>query len=812
MKWNHLPRILLLLALAGESPASDPSLAAARRALDESLPQVAIHKLQAALADTNLSAADRDGATQLLAEAQLARGQATDALATIEPLVERGITSAILLHANALLVEKKWNHALPIYQEIAKRPDAALAGHLGEAECAQAMGRTNEAVEALEIASHLAPQSNPVRLRLAGLLAEAHKPKRARSVVENVQPENASEERWKLYIEGRLLLEEGHADPAQAAFERLLREPEGLSAGLLAGAVLGASEARAMMHGYDSADSPLETFLWNYPDSPFLEAVFSKLDQVYARQDNPGESQLQKMALKEPAPRAALARYYIARMQVRAKKVEKAIGSMEVFIRFYPEHPLFPNVQLMHADLLLEQGDLPGAVRALEAAERRSVDDEQRAEIQLRTGLVLFRQEQFLLASNEFRRAATRSVKLRENATFNAALAALAQGNYDRFLVEYRDLTEQYPGSQLREDLIVEQGLTQARQGDERAVDTLQLFLKHFPQSPRQSEAQLALAELAYDRGETSEAANFLRTSNEVPGDRDSEEHAAYLAIFLADAQTPGDHRQTIKRGLDFIRKHADSPLLPEVRMKLGQVYFRDSDFPAAETQFSTLAQESPNSPYAETALFLAGQSAVKWIDPGAVDRALRLFEAVANRDGSLKLHARQQQAIVQSKLGREAEAVTIYDAILAAQPPPEPELRYAVLAGKGDNLLILGRKTPEQLETAISVFDQLATVPEVPPAWRNQALYKKARALEQLNRLSDALAAYYNVLEAGGPETREYFWFYKAGFDAARLFQEQSDWKEAIAIYEKMALPEGPRAAESKEQARQLRLRHFIW
>ena len=58
----------------------------------------------------------------------------------------------------------------------------------------------------------------------------------------------------------------------------------------------------------------------------------------------------------------------------------------------------------------------------------------------------------------------------------------------------------------------------------------------------------------------------------------------------------------------------------------------------------------------------------------------------------------------------------------------------------------------------------------------------------------------------------REYFWFYKAGFDAARTFEQQENWKSAVGIYQKMAKAEGPRTAEAQGRMRQLRLEHFIW
>ena len=58
----------------------------------------------------------------------------------------------------------------------------------------------------------------------------------------------------------------------------------------------------------------------------------------------------------------------------------------------------------------------------------------------------------------------------------------------------------------------------------------------------------------------------------------------------------------------------------------------------------------------------------------------------------------------------------------------------------------------------------------------------------------------------------REYFWFYKAGFDAARVFEQVADWRSAIGVYEKMAKVAGPRAEAARSEANKIRLQKFIW
>jgi tetratricopeptide (TPR) repeat protein len=461
----------------------------------------------------------------------------------------------------------------------------------------------------------------------------------------------------------------------------------------------------------------------------------------------------------------------------------------------------------LQADLLLEKRRMPEAIVALEGAARHTTSDELRAEIELRTGVAHYHVGDFLLAGKFFDLAGERSPKLRETALFNGALSSLQQKNLDRFLEQYRELANQFPDSELRPELILEQGLLQARIGDTRAIETLELFLHNFSKHPRRAEARLALAELAFANQDVAGATRYLKVADQLPQSSSTADHAAYLAVFLADADSPRDEQRVIDLAKQFIREHAQSPLLPEVRMKLGQIYFRNNDFPNAETQLVSLARESPQSAHAETALFLAGQAAMKTT---AVQRALDLFDEVVKRDGPLKLRAREQQALIESGLGKAREAIALYDIILTTQPAPEPELRHAALCGKADNYLALGTKDPPQIDIAIALYSELATS-DAPPMWRNQALYKKGKALEQQSRTEDALSTYYDVLNQSGSGGREYFWFYKAGFDAARIFEAQEQWKSAIGIYEKMARMDGPRAPEARELVRRLRLERFI-
>ena len=800
------------LAACGLQAAGSSLLEEARQARAESIPEVAIQKVGAFLAAPDLSPEQRQAGTRELTAALLDAGQIDDALAAIQPLASGGDPDARLLQARGFAAAGKWADAEPIYRALSEAPNAPSEAAMGRAESLQALNRSSEAAQALESFRTAHPEDGGVSLRLANLLMEMGETKRAGAALAAVRKLPPGDEKWRRYLEARLLLSENQPAAALAIFEELRGDPSQASEALLFGAVLGSSAAHAALNGSDAADSVLQRFIRDDPDSRFLEAAFRQLDVIYAQQKHPSEAELKKWVQKPPPRRAALALYYLARAQVRARKLDRAAATLDQFAQNYPDNPLNAAVNLMRTDLFLQRGDLAGAVSALDAAMRHAGSDAQRAEIEMRTGLVQDRQDEALLAHDSFWRAAKWPGRLRMDATYDAALEALRMKNYERFFADFRALGSAFHDTPLLSDLELEEGLAQARAGDARATDTLDLFLRHYPKHPRQSEARLALADLAFFSGDSAGATRLLKVANETAPSPATAESAAYLAIFLADKKTPRADEQVIALGDRFLQEHPNSPHAPEVRMKLGQVHFRNNHFPNAETEFTLLAQENPGGAYAEPALFLAGRSAMKTLNPGSIDRALTLFDQVVKRGGPLKLYALQQQASIKHSLGNESETITIYDNILAAQAPPEPELRFASLCGKGDSLIILGRGDPAQLEAAIAVFDQLAAQPDVTPEWRNQALYKKGKALEQLSRRSEAITAYYDVLDKSGNDGREFFWYYKAGFDAATLFTQQNQWKSAIGIYEKIGRLEGPRAAEARALAKKIRLERFIW
>ena len=245
--------------------------------------------------------------------------------------------------------------------------------------------------------------------------------------------------------------------------------------------------------------------------------------------------------------------------------------------------------------------------------------------------------------------------------------------------------------------------------------------------------------------------------------------------------------------------------------MKLGEIYFRQEDFANAETQFELLSEQDPKSPLTERALFFAGEAAVAGMAAQSLDRALVLLDRVVQLNGEFKWAARNEEAVIERKLGKPQDALALYDEVIngAARPAEKRE----AICGKGDIFFELAANDPQNYQRAIEAYDRLVGDREAPANWRNQALFKKGLCLEKRADRAGALASFYAILEEETRSERphEFFWFYKAGFNAAQLLEADAKWESAAAVYQKLAVAGGTRSNEARERLDRLRLEHFL-
>ena len=353
----------------------------------------------------------------------------------------------------------------------------------------------------------------------------------------------------------------------------------------------------------------------------------------------------------------------------------------------------------------------------------------------------------------------------------------------------------------------------QAAQHDKKAAASLERFIHDFPKNPRVSEAWVALAELAFHSSppRMEEAHKDLDHVAESMPTATAAERADYLRIWVEEAAGT-DESKVIEFAKRFVDQHEQSPFAPEVRMKLAELYYRRQDFANAQTQFEIIAQQNPNDTLAEKALFFAAESAMSSMGEHTLDRALVLFDQVVQKNGTMRWAARNEEAVIERKLGKPNDALALYDEVLKSDAGVS-EKREA-LCGKGDIFFEAGAADPTNYQRAIDAYEQLAADKEGSIHWRSQALFKKGLCLEKKGDRAGALATFYKILEdeSRPGERRELFWYYKAGFNAARLLEEDSKWESAVAIYDKLVAAGGNRSEEAKARLNNIRLEHFLW
>lgn len=806
---------MLLVVFVALPGAASADLVTAAQPLSDGVPQVAVVRLRALLAG-DLPPGERTAARSKLAEALVAADQPEDALKLLnEPPVESSKESEFI-RAQAYASLGQWSEALPAYGRAAAEPAAAFHfdAIMGEAEASSALGRVDDALRSLTVLQGEPRWRVRAQMRSVELLLAKHETARALRLLGGTQARAVNEKKEKRYLRGRLEAALGHRDKATELFATILQKPEGATYSVLVGALFALADAHLESKTPEAGDDAFENFIDHYASSVGLAPVFAKLDQLYAAERKPSRRELARWANDPTQPRRALAQWYLARAEVRVGHRENALNTFAQLRAGHPSLPALAEAYLQFAQLCAEDSRFDDAIAILNDAQALRPPPTLQERLSFFGGEIHYRAGHWEAAARTFEEEARMAPQLSGDALYNASAAWLQMKDSIRFLADADQLSAAGADEQTRGDLALEHGLVLAAQADKKAAEALQTFLRDFPRHQRASEAWVALAELSFHAApaRVAEAQKFLARAAETQPTPIANERADYLRLWIADATPDPDSPNAIALANQFLQKYPASGFTAEVRMKLAEACYRRHDFANAQTQFELLAQQNVNGPYTEKALFFAAESALQSMSADSLGRALMLLGEVVKREGELKWPARNEQAMTERKLGKTQDALTLYDEVLKGESKPGE--RREALCGKADILYDMATDDRKNYKAAMELYQQLANEPGVPPHWRNQALFKAGICLEKLEDRPHALETFYRVVEddAKGDRGREYFWFYKAGFNAARLLEDEAQWEPAASVYQKLASAGGDRSEEAKSRLTRLRLEHFLW
>jgi TolA-binding protein len=808
--------VACLLGILAQLARGDISaeIAEASAPLTEGVPEVAVTRLQALL-NKNLPDSEWHVVIEKLAEAQVAAREAEDTLVLLTDPRLRELPWAKFWRAQALAALSRWADALSLYEKLTSDRGSPFyeAAMFGTAEMLRALGKREQALRKLTLLFHDKEWATRAQLRAAELSIEMGDAPNAQHLLSEMRPTLVAERRERRVLRGRLELILQRPERAIGMFQALLKRPEGAAHATVVAALFGLADAHVQLKTPEAGDDFIERYIDHHPADPDLPLLFAKLDELYRAERRPSRSELEKWVRKPEQPRRTFARWYLARLEVRAGRRERARQLFSDLRSTSIKSPSIAPGLVEFAQFEVDDRRFDEAIAILDEARLLHPEPALLMRIDFLSANANYLAKRYDAASAAFEQIAHSNSPWTKVALFNASSGWLQLGNHARFLADYSELEKQGGDEEAGANLRLEEGLMQAAKGDKTASALLQQFIQDFPKNPRVSEAWVGLAELAFHSSppRLDEARKNLARAAESKPTAAAAERADYLSIWVEDSSRVNDTK-VIDLAKRFLEQHALSPFASEVRTKLAELYYRRQDFANAQTQFEIIARQDPDDSLAEKALFFAAESAMSSMGEHSLDQAIVLFDQVVQKDGAFRWAARNEQAVIERKLGKPKDALALYDEVLKSNAPLSD--KREALCGKGDIFFEAGALDPNSYQRAIETYDQLASDKNESIDWRNQALFKKGLCLERKNDRAGALATFYRILEdeARPDQRRELFWYYKAGFNAARLLEEDSKWESAAAIYDNLAAAGGSRSEEAKARLNSLRLEHFLW
>ncbi|MDG2125850.1 MAG: tetratricopeptide repeat protein, partial [Verrucomicrobiales bacterium] len=564
----------------------------------------------------------------------------------------------------------------------------------------------------------------------------------------------------------------------------------------------------------------LVTFISDVPSGPFVDRIFAQLEAVGAFKTADTLPQLEAWAASPNTTLSSLAQFYTAITLHNTGAITAAITGLQSFRTSTPSGPLTERAAVELASWLISSGNSADAIALLDPLIAVETPAPLKSHANFLRAKAHLAADELTEAANAFAAAGAGDTPGAQAASYNAALANLRANQDAEFTSRAAALKASPQTTDIHARLLLERSLFAFATGHEEVLKLADEFLASYPGHPGAYRIHIALAEHAaftFFPARTKSARDHLAAARAAAKEAPAAitEHLDYIAFRIAGSAD--DPTPLLALGSAFLDKWPASGNLDRVRMKLGENHFRLGDFPNARLQFEKLADQAPSSPLAEPALFFAARAAVSTISPGSLDAAITLWQRVTELGGPLAPYAREQQALAQRRLGRNDEAILIYESILKSEPPPAPDLRVSALIGLGEAHFDQSRDDPEMITAALVAFDQILTDTSASPVWKHRALFHKGKSLEKLERTDDALEAYYDIIStqetgSGVASPAEQIWFYRAGFEAISMLEAEQNWPAAINIADRLASAGGPRAPEAKDRAERLRLEHLVW
>ncbi len=855
MKFVPIITLLLFtahLALADEKV--EQSIAAAERAMENDLWDVATSKLQSAAAQPNLSPDTRAQILIMLAESLIRSNQPTKALELLDQPFLKDLPETPFWRGQALAGTGRFNDAAESLATIAAQPthpfirEAAIT----TASLYLSLGSPEKSLEALKLleASPKVTDRIEAAFHQIEILIDLDEFDQARSLFNKVKdiPKNLLP--TAKFLDATLILTEGNAVAAETLFSDLLAQPDGQSTTRYNLAALGKADALAAQNKQPIATQFLLTFIQENPNTTALEPMFRRIIQWLPEEiittDHPTLEQLGEWIPSSLPPSSGLINTETATAAAAWPGVSSQISDLTVFAMYArgiglhsidnpsakneacllmqrilllaPLHFLAPKSLFELAKWQLQANEPEQAFALFDSIRQTTQSNLIKGESTFLDAKIAYEQGEKDLAIALFDEASTSlSNENQNNALLNSALVRLNENNRESLTIQHEDpaITQQ-----LNTELTLEKALT--LRDPEKAKIALDIFLTEHPNHPRATEARINIIDAALslsspDLSLARAQIDTIRASG-LPLKEDQPARLAIAELRLLNALDQTE--KTISLAKEIIEKFPGTANEAESLLILGNCLFRAGSYNEARLVFGKIAKLNPGTQRSQAAFLLAARSAALGATNQSREEAIALFDQAIAIKGPLSSLAILEKARVNIALDRINIAIESLTAAYQKISPDDPS-RLSTGLLLSEAIYARGDTDPESLQKALEIYNQLVEISANKPAQYFRIQYLRGLTLEKLpdpenpsqTRLGDALSAYFSVLDRPvDPAPPEWKWFELSSFRALTILENTERWQAAISIAEKIASFGGPRAEAAATRARQLRLKHMIW
>lgn len=792
-----------------------------------------------------------------LAEALVREGNAAEALELLDQSFLSRHPETPFWKAQALAGQGHYNEACELLSSLLETPGAPhrVEAGLTRASLQLALGLTEEALTTLGDLVAGADDATVLKIRLyqVEILLDLTRTAEARKTMPPLETVPAAEKSLARLLDARILMDEGHPADARLRLEDLLTQPQGFSLIDYHSAAIFLADAIHALGSPEEASKSLLGFIQKYPDSPLLEAMFSRITQWLPEKPTATDPVLERVAAWIPVPLVQSVHWL--------DTTPPANGSAA--ISAWPVEPVLPAPSNLVAYSLFTRAI--GLHRIGTEASRTEAD---RLLLRLRLenpghllfDRSLFQQARWRLGENdvdeafallEIVRNRTDSPTLRGEAAFLEARTAYLQGSPEKATSLFEDAAKSLSGQQARLASLqaaiarlyseAPKGTTLIQQtgapADKSLETDLQLervlaaspaaakraaadeFLSRFPDHPRAPELRLAAAEAALSgpQPDLSYARAQLATLDSMPESLGKLPPASIAAARLRILDLSTDPT-TIQAAQAVIDAYPGSPQAAEAAFTLGRNLFQAGNYNQARVALEKLAPNDTDKARSQAAWLLAARCAALVGTPESRDVAIDLFDNAIQSGGALTSIAILEKARHLIDLYRRPEAVAFLEKWIAKLPANDPlQLPAGLLLGEA--LFAEGSTDPQSPEKALAVYDKLLSQAREHPALLDRLQYLRGMTLERLpdkndptkTREKEAFQAYHSVLETETPPP-EWQYFERCGFRALSLLEKAGRWQAAITVARKIASFKGPLAEKAAARASEIQLEQMIY